>query len=92
MYFSCFIVHINAEAVNFVLCIGFHNDTLFPGFSPFFTVYHIASPKNRTCKIFLPFWAGAGLLYGAAPLKYPGGSFAGLKECREKPEEKQDAR
>nr|DAL69553.1 MAG TPA: hypothetical protein [Caudoviricetes sp.] len=36
-------------------------------------VYHTASPINRTCKNILPFWAGAGLLYGAAPLKYPGG-------------------
>nr|DAR75195.1 MAG TPA: hypothetical protein [Caudoviricetes sp.] len=24
-------------------------------------------------EIFLSFWAGAGLLYGAAPLKCPGG-------------------
>ena len=44
---------------------------LFSGLLPFFIVYHIASPKNRTCRKFLPFWAGAGLLYGAAPLKYP---------------------
>nr|DAG11606.1 MAG TPA: hypothetical protein [Caudoviricetes sp.] len=46
---------------------------LFSGLLPFFIVYHIASPKNRTCRKFLPFWAGAGLLYGAAPLKCPGG-------------------
>ena len=28
------------------------------------------------------------MLYGAAPLKCPGGLFAGFKECREKPEKK----
>jgi len=52
----------------------------------------LQAPKTGLAKYFSPFWAGAGLLYGAAPLKCPGGLFAGFKECREKPEEKQDAR
>ena len=43
-------------------------------------------------KVFLPFRAGAGLLCGAAPLKCPGGSFAGLKPRRKEPEEEQDTR
>lgn len=92
VYFSSFIINVNAQAVNFVLSISFHCDAFLSGLLPFFTVYHTASHKNRTCKSFLPFWAGAGLLFGAAPLKCPGGSFAGLKKCAEEPEEEQDAR
>ena len=61
----------------------------FWAFCPFLQYIISQAPKTGLAEIFLPFWAGAGLLYGAAPLKYPSGSFAGFKERREKPEKKQ---
>lgn len=62
----------------------------FPGFCPFLQYIILQAPKTGLAKIFLPFWAGAGLLYGAAPLKCPGGSFAGLKQRRKEPEKEQN--
>nr|DAS23684.1 MAG TPA: hypothetical protein [Caudoviricetes sp.] len=36
MYFSGLVIYINAKPVNFVLCIGFHNNALFLGlYCPF---------------------------------------------------------
>lgn len=70
MHFSSFVVHINAQAVNFVLCIGFHCDTFLSGLLlPFFTVYHTASPKNRTCRKFFALSGWGGVALRCSPAK-----------------------
>lgn len=42
----------------------------FLGFCPFLQYIILQALLTGLAKIFLPFWAGAGLLYGETPLKY----------------------
>ena len=71
-----------------MFCIGSHNDTRFPGFLPFFTVYHIASPKNRTWKkYFCPFGLGRVALR-CSPAKVSGRNYLLALNSAEKNQKK----
>lgn len=69
MHFPGLVINVNAQAVDFVFSVSFHGDAFLSGLLlPFFIVYHIVGPKNRTCKnIFALLGNGAGLLLSVQP-------------------------